>query len=90
MDNLYSIYVKAWRNYEDEKLMSVINTYLRKLLDRYEVKCLNEFHDNFCIERTEEDTYQIVKYGEVQAEDKIVWEGDILTGEVIRRIAEEE
>lgn len=88
MDNLYSVYVKAWRNYEDEKFMSVINTYLRKLLDRYEVKCLNEFHNTFCIEKTEEDTYQIVKYGEI--EDETIWEGDNLTGEVIRKIAEEE
>lgn len=86
MDNLYNIYVKAWRNHEDEQFMIILNTYFRKMVDSFELRCLNEFHYKFYIEAGW-DTYQIFVSGEP---NNIVWEGEDLTGEVVRKIAEEE
>lgn len=84
MNNLYGLYVRAWENCEDEEFMSVLNAYFRKTFDRFEIRCLNEFYDDYYIEAGEE-TFQILKYGEP---DKVVWEGKNLTGDVIKRIVE--
>lgn len=85
--NLYKIYINAWSNYEEDKLMDMLRRYLNKDLDKlssdwFDIKY---FHKHFTIKRG--DVFDSnCDYAISDDNGDIVWEGDYPTEEVIKEI----
>ena len=86
--NLYAIYIKAWSNYEEDKLMGMLKRYMDDTLDRL---CWNDwfdlkyFHKNYSIKAGHyygvKEDYAIGEYG-----GEVVWKGDYPTPEILKAI----
>lgn len=86
--NLYKIYISAWSNYEEDKLMDILNKYMRKDLNSIAPEAwygIKYFYEHFTMKRGDyfgvDSDYAIGdEYGEV------VWEGDYPSEQVIKDI----
>ena len=87
MLNLYKMYINAWSNYEEDKLMKLLRKYLDRDLgsisnDWWDIKYFNK---HFTMKRGDyfgvDSDYAIEDdYG------NIVWEGDYPSEEIIRSV----
>lgn len=84
--NLYAIYIKAWSDYAEDKVMNMLQQYFRPYLKNmdgwYDIKF---FHDNFSIR--DGDYYGVdSNYAIGDNLGNVVWEGSYPTEEVIKQV----
>ena len=90
--DLYRVYIRAWSDYAEEKLMD----YLERFMDRELREVCQEdwsnirfFHENYVMKHGDyfgvEEDYAI-KNIDTQ---RIVWKGDYPTSDIIKKIVEE-
>lgn len=85
--NFFQIYINAWSNYEEDKLMNMLQRYFNSAFrDSNAWLDIKYFHKHFVMKRGDyfgvDSDYAIADGGT----GAIVWEGDYPTEEVIRDV----
>lgn len=86
MINLYALYIQAWSNYEEDKVMEMLKRYMNKPLKELCWSAWSDiqyFHKNYSIHaghyyEVEED------YAIGNNEGEVIWKGDYPTEEIIK------
>ena len=84
--NLYDVYIKAWSDYAEDKVMNMLQKYFRRYLkDMDGWYDINFFHENFSIR---DGSYYGVDSSYAIGDNlgNVVWEGDYPTEEVIKQV----
>lgn len=84
--NFFNIYIKAWSNYEEDKLMKMLQQYFNSAFrDSNDWLDIKYFHKNFYIKSG--DYFGVdSNYAIGNSLGEVVWEGDYPTEDAIREV----
>lgn len=90
MENLYNVYIRAWSDYAEDRLMDVIENFMYNFLDdvaKEDWQNIKYFHENYDMHYG--DYYGIEEEYAIEniETSEIVWKGDYPSEEIIRKIS---